>query len=89
MHAVVDGHIISVLRYGFMSGASLNNHTILAGIKLRRHQPRCHTKIVAAADKCKRRSVLGKSTNETPCPDCIEGKMYREVNGKWEKAAKV
>jgi hypothetical protein len=32
---------------------------------------------------------LGKSTKKTPCPDCIEGKKYMEVNGKWEKAAKV
>jgi hypothetical protein len=32
---------------------------------------------------------LGKSTKKTPCPDYIAGKKYVEVNGKWEKAAKV
>jgi hypothetical protein len=30
---------------------------------------------------------LGKSTKKTPYPDCIEGKKYVEIDGKWQKAA--
>ena len=32
---------------------------------------------------------LGKSIKKTPYPNCIEGKKYVEVNGKWEQAAKM